>query len=742
MKNLLFLICMLLVGCGSSDNGANNNQISYSIDSIFKSDMDFDFNKKLNIQEDMLQYAKMDFYEDEIAINSTDKAQEFLESKFMLKLNSNPIQIKTTKNFKAYKFIQDDKNALKCGSSINLLIDKNNKPFKSYVRKIDNFSNCTMKDNYYLQPRQIKMSMPPKYTQGQLKEVSISVFNPDPITSSNNTLIMPTNSQEFINNLHVNEYVFSKKIKALQKDNKLYLSNNFAMAVDIEEFLEDGVLKQQAHRQGITSVLSDQNFNNTNINDISFLEQMAYYHISESLQRLQNLGYENIIEKPLRFDALLWDGDNKTAYYPDIHVMALSAGAINDGLDAQVIIHELGHALIYALSKDFDGGDTGGIHEGFADYWAGQYMLRIINQYSLDKIDKYALFKLDSYYSSSSRRLDKFGMYDIFSGDYLAHQSYNGILSDELISSSLFSSLERSIKSNPHAIDEINEILLESFAGLGYATKVHQFALSVVKTAQKLYPQKNYKQIFEEEFNKRNMLYKKIKLQILNEHANNGENLKVLLQNLWYEDINNISLHVKDLDSNQIIKTLTLDFLETGRSKIVEFDLPKYTCGSLKKFEFSIAYNVDEKQIYTHSFNIGKVRFKNLPQITNVNIPHATKTSSNINSIRQGLLERNIKIDEDIFVDDKFAIILDITSKNKNGLKVVLKAPNGISLDLTDNTYEKSFKQVFTINNQLSKLNKISAKGRWFLQISNSNINDFAKLNSFGISKIVGHSCK
>lgn len=747
MKNLVYFLMIFIIGCGGGsgeNSNSSSNSISkkaYLVDDFFDYKKDLDLEKRLNIDESILQEGRLIFFKEQELISNANLAKEFLERKFNINLNPEPIQTKVTKNFTAYKFIQNNKDALRCGSSINLQVDNDKKAFKAYVRKIDNFSNCKTKDNYYLKPRDIIVKKPPEFHISNQTEVNIKVFDPEPITSSNNNFKMPQKSQDFYQSEDFSKYIYTKRVKALEKNNKIYLSNNFAMAVDVENFLEDGKLTKQAHQQGITSIEQNANFDNTDISDIKFLEQMAFFHISQSLAELARYGYDNLIEKPLLFDALLWDNDNKTAYYPDLHLMALSAGAVNDGLDASVIYHELGHAIIYAISKDFDGGDTGGIHEGFADYWAGQYMQEIIESKTLDKVDKFELFKLDGYYSNKTRRLDKVGKYSIFSGDYLAHQTYNGIISDELVSGALFSALEKSLNLYKNAKEEINEILIESFMGSGYGLKIHQFALMVIQTAQKLYPNKKYAFIFENEFKKRNMLYEKINLNLLQNHISTGDKLSVLIQNVWFEDLQNIEILLlkdtkEDIASKQIIS------LKSGKTIKLDFDLPNFKCENNYKLKFVVNFNKDEKLEYEKTITIGKVMIENLPQVTNVDIPKATKTNSNLTQTKNGFLERNVKINKDIIIDENFVVILDIQGDSKNDLSVVLKTPNGKTIKLEDNVHQNSIKQIYTTSNKLQKIKGENAKGRWFLQISNSNLNNSAKLRNFGISNIIGLDCK
>jgi hypothetical protein len=108
--------------------------------------------------------------------------------------------------------------------------------------------------------------------------------------------------------------------------------------------------------------------------DDRFEQVMAYYWITEAQKYIQSLGFGttyrpiNMESQDIRINQ--WGLDN--SYSWDKHdVMRFGKGGVDDAEDAEVILHEYGHAiqdsqvrgLVYA-------GETGGIQEGFGDYWA------------------------------------------------------------------------------------------------------------------------------------------------------------------------------------------------------------------------------------------------------------------------------------------------------------------------------------------------------------------------------------
>ena len=107
--------------------------------------------------------------------------------------------------------------------------------------------------------------------------------------------------------------------------------------------------------------------------DDRFEQVMAYYWITEAQKYFQGLGFGttrrpvNEESQDLRINQ--WGADN--SYSWDKHdVIRLGKGGVDDAEDAEVILHEYGHATHDAQGVDLQGVEAGGIGEGFGDYLA------------------------------------------------------------------------------------------------------------------------------------------------------------------------------------------------------------------------------------------------------------------------------------------------------------------------------------------------------------------------------------
>ena len=110
--------------------------------------------------------------------------------------------------------------------------------------------------------------------------------------------------------------------------------------------------------------------------DDRFEQVMAYYWITEAQKYIQTLGFGtalrpvNMESQDIRINQLGIDN----SYSWDKHdVVRFGKGGVDDAEDAEVILHEYGHAIQDSQQSPPGFGlspEAGAIGEGFADYWA------------------------------------------------------------------------------------------------------------------------------------------------------------------------------------------------------------------------------------------------------------------------------------------------------------------------------------------------------------------------------------
>jgi Fungalysin metallopeptidase (M36) len=114
--------------------------------------------------------------------------------------------------------------------------------------------------------------------------------------------------------------------------------------------------------------------------DPRFETTNAYVHIDTIQRYFQSLGFTGdaaINAEPQNVYTLPIQGLDNSFYQPGNDIIAFGAGGVDDGEDAEVVIHELGHAIhdaqVPGWGRAFEGGAMG---EGWGDFLAGAYYAR------------------------------------------------------------------------------------------------------------------------------------------------------------------------------------------------------------------------------------------------------------------------------------------------------------------------------------------------------------------------------
>ena len=111
--------------------------------------------------------------------------------------------------------------------------------------------------------------------------------------------------------------------------------------------------------------------------DDRFEQVMAYYWVTEAQKYIQSLGFGTTL-RPVNMESQdirinQWGADNSFSWDKK-DLLRFGKGGVDDAEDAEVILHEYGHAILDSQSTPFGAFgqslEAGAIHEGFGDYWA------------------------------------------------------------------------------------------------------------------------------------------------------------------------------------------------------------------------------------------------------------------------------------------------------------------------------------------------------------------------------------
>ena len=123
-----------------------------------------------------------------------------------------------------------------------------------------------------------------------------------------------------------------------------------------------------------TPAYSPTNTFNYHRDDDRFEQVMAYYWVTEAQKYIQSLGFgttRRAVNKESQDIRTNQCGVDNSFSWDKHDLLRFGKGGVDDAEDAEVILHEYGHAIHDSQVAGFGvGPEAGGIGEGFGDYWA------------------------------------------------------------------------------------------------------------------------------------------------------------------------------------------------------------------------------------------------------------------------------------------------------------------------------------------------------------------------------------
>ncbi|MER5204920.1 M4 family metallopeptidase [Streptomyces sp. NPDC002825] len=216
--------------------------------------------------------------------------------------------------------------------------------------------------------------------------------------------------------------------------------------------------------------------------DDEFEQVMAYFWVNEAQEYLQGLGFGSELRgandrvQPVRLNQ--WGADN--SFFTDKKAeIRFGKGGVDDAEDAEVIVHEYGHAVHNAQVPGFGTSpEAGAIGEAFGDYLAVEVGSNAVTKYNWPmKADLACVADWDSTgYSAAPhclRRIDGTKTYADWAGEVHAD--------GEIWSRALFD-----IR-NKLGARTADRIIVNAQFGFAADTSFKDAALTTVATAQKMY---------------------------------------------------------------------------------------------------------------------------------------------------------------------------------------------------------------------------------------------------------------
>jgi hypothetical protein len=199
--------------------------------------------------------------------------------------------------------------------------------------------------------------------------VSMLIFNPDPLTRAGVNYGAP-----YVDN----------------NDADVPELNAQREQVDFPAYFDNGIFRLQSNFVLITefssptttpAASSTPSFHYTRAQN-EFEDVNAFFHINNYKNYLNSLGFTNLVNYQIHVDAHGFNGADQSAFTPTFSPPRLTfgEGGVDDAEDADVIVHEYGHAISHSAAPNTNiGSQRQAIDEGFGDYLAASYSKDINN---------------------------------------------------------------------------------------------------------------------------------------------------------------------------------------------------------------------------------------------------------------------------------------------------------------------------------------------------------------------------
>jgi hypothetical protein len=107
--------------------------------------------------------------------------------------------------------------------------------------------------------------------------------------------------------------------------------------------------------------------------DRAFREVMAYFHIDRVRRHLTDIGITGVLDRAVEVNIDAFKED-LSQYDPPSKAILFGAGGVPDAEDAEIIVHEFGHAIQDDQVPGFgEGGEARALGEGFGDFLSASF---------------------------------------------------------------------------------------------------------------------------------------------------------------------------------------------------------------------------------------------------------------------------------------------------------------------------------------------------------------------------------
>ena len=490
----------------------------------------------------------------------------------------------------------------------------------------------------------------------------------------------------------------------------------------------------------------------------AFNDAMTYFHVDQSQRYMQSLGFVDstgIQYGPIEVDTDGANGADNSYFRPGANAMSFGHGCVDDNEDADVILHEYGHAIQHSINTSWNGGDTGAMGEGFGDYWAASYSYA-----APGGADYYPeeVFSWDGHGSGTpcwrGRFLNAVELRYDPGRSYGAHGSLSGgRQTDELWSTPLFQAF-LDLRDMGIPRDEIDRIVLEAHFGLGSGLTMRAMAEATVQAARMLHAGP-HADVFIDKFSDMQILeIPKVRMEAsfvftgtgANGHPDPGETVgvQVHLKNSGTLDAGDVSGTLNSETRYVTVEEGSADWGDIAYGRTAEAEQPMQIaigtgvdCGEEIDLSLNTRYNGSDSTRIYHTFRTGRPEGASSTAAPDLDIPDNDPDG----------ISHSIDVDARGSVTEALRVHIHLTHTYIGDLVITLRSPGGKEIALHRRTGGGSDNIVGTWGESLTPAEDLSGLigeelgGRWTLTISDNASIDLGNLVSWGIEDITGYQC-
>lgn len=202
--------------------------------------------------------------------------------------------------------------------------------------------------------------------------VLVNVYQPDPITFLESTY-GPIEDNNDADSPELTEALIRDSITLRWDENSeaWNLRSDYAQAEDFHSIIEPNNPRIDPPAPAAASAASLEVTRASK----DFEYYHVFYHMHRSQAWLQSMGFSNLVNYPLAFDAHASTSDQSSFEPLGVNSrLRFGDGGVDDAEDADVIVHEYGHAITSSAAPETNfGGERAALDEGFCDYLAISY---------------------------------------------------------------------------------------------------------------------------------------------------------------------------------------------------------------------------------------------------------------------------------------------------------------------------------------------------------------------------------